>query len=57
MNDEWPWVCDDCDEHVDEGKSLCEECGEKRYAEWLRHQDWLKTSDRERDDLIRSASR
>lgn len=55
MNDDQP-TCETCGDDVDEGQSLCEDCKERSYEEWRRHQDWLRMSDRERDDAIDCAS-
>lgn len=56
MNDEWPWVCEDCGDHVDQGKSLCGDCAERRHDEWREHQDRLRMSEREAEDEIHWAS-
>jgi len=40
--DEWPWRCDDCDNHVDAGKTLCSDCGDRRMDAWREHQDRLR---------------
>lgn len=45
--------CEDCHEAIDPEETLCEACSDRRFAEWTRHQDWLRMSDREHDDLIR----
>ena len=44
--------CEDCDEDIDEGETLCEDCSERRYEQWLLHQDWLRMSDKEREHAI-----
>lgn len=34
--------CDDCDEDISEGETLCPECKERRYEAWRDHQDRLR---------------
>lgn len=43
-------MCDDCDEIVDAGETLCERCAECRLLAWHEHQDRIREQRDDTDD-------
>lgn len=49
MSDDRP-RCEACQDEIDEGQSLCEDCKERSYGEWSRYQDWLRGGEPDQED-------
>ena len=54
MEDDDKDRCDDCGDSVDHEKSVCPECQEQRHEAWRKHQDRLRDSRLEVEDILRT---